>query len=273
MSVDTLSAPQQAPSGAADVDEPRTAEDLLAGGLRTIEGKGISGHLVYERPAYVFDPRRMKNCELGAFSYINGYYTSSLYGCRIGRYCSIAEAVVVGAPEHPVDQFTTHPFSFTRRAHLPQFYDLEEFVRLAPDEDAPLSFVMPQTTTIGHDVWIGAGAFVKRGVTIGDGAVIAAHAVVTHDVPPYAIVVGTPAKVLRLRAPEPLVERLLKLQWWRYDLAPHKRELDFRSLERSTATLETLLAAGRLQTLRPPTFRLTRAAGRFSRVPLPNPLY
>src|SRR3546814_6437771 len=73
------------------------------------------------------------------------------------------------------DQFTTHPFAFTRRQHLPHFYQLEEFERLAPDEDAPETYVQPGVTTLGHDVWVGAGAFIKRGLTIGDGAIIAAH--------------------------------------------------------------------------------------------------
>src|SRR3546814_17860940 len=68
-----------------------TPADLLERGLCVIEGKGITGQLVYERPAYVFDPRRIKNCELGAFSYINGHYTSSLYGSRLGRYCRSEE--------------------------------------------------------------------------------------------------------------------------------------------------------------------------------------
>src|SRR3546814_12652966 len=74
------------------------------------------------------------------------------------------------------DQFTTHPFAYTRRQHLPHFYQLEEFERLAPDEDAPETYVQPGVTTLGHDVWVGAGAFIKRGLTIGDGAIIAAHA-------------------------------------------------------------------------------------------------
>src|SRR3546814_17335644 len=88
------------------------------------------------------------------------------------------------------DQFTTHPFAFTRRQHLPHFYQLEEFERLAPDEDAPETYVQPGVTTLGHDVWVGAGAFIKRGLTIGDGAIIAAPAIVTRDVPPYALAIG-----------------------------------------------------------------------------------
>lgn len=251
----------------------QTPADLLAQGLAVIEGKGILGTLIYERPAFVFDPRRIKNCTLGAFSYINGHYTSSLYGTRVGRYCSIAESVVIGAPEHPVDQFTTHPFAFTRRKYLPHFYQFEEFAALAPDEDAPPTFIPPMVTTLGHDVWVGAGAFIRRGVTVGDGAIVAAHAVVTKDVPPYSIVVGNPARVLRLRTSEALIERLLALQWWRFDLTPHKADLDFTNLPACVETLEVRLAQNQLQLLTPQTWQLTRAQGRFSSQALARPLY
>ena len=69
---------------------------------------------------------------------------------------------------------------------------------------------------IGNRVWIGAGAIITRGVTIGDGAVIGAHSVVTHDVPPYAIVVGAPAKVVRYRFKEEEIDELLQIRWWEW---------------------------------------------------------
>jgi carbonic anhydrase/acetyltransferase-like protein (isoleucine patch superfamily) len=71
---------------------------------------------------------------------------------------------------------------------------------------------------IGNDVWIGYGAYLARGVTIGDGAVIAAHAVVTRDVAPYAVVGGVPAKLIRYRFVPTLIEALLQLRWWDYGL-------------------------------------------------------
>ncbi len=251
-----------------------TPQGLLDHGLKVLEGRSIDGTLRYERPVFVMDPRRVKNCALGAYSYINGYGSVSLYATEVGRYCSIAESAVIGAPEHPTDWLSTHPFAFTRPAHMPKFYESPDFQRLAPEADSegPV-FRLPDKTRIGHDVWIGAGAQIRRGVCIGDGAIVAAHAMVTHDVPPYAVVIGQPARLLRLRFTEPIVARLIKLEWWRYDLAPHKHALDFSRIEAALDELEALLASGRLQPLRPDSYRVHRQGEGFDVEPLPAPLY
>jgi len=76
--------------------------------------------------------------------------------------------------------------------------------------------VGPDRAWIGNDVWLGAGVVVLRGVTIGDGCIVAANAVVTKDLPPYTICGGLPARVLRQRVPDELRDDLLDLQWWRY---------------------------------------------------------
>jgi acetyltransferase-like isoleucine patch superfamily enzyme len=89
------------------------------------------------------------------------------------------------------------------------------------DRKAPALQLHPDTfragpVTFGHDVWVGQGAMFSGGVTIGTGAVVAARALVTRDVPPYAIVGGTPAKIIRMRFSEELVQRLLESRWWRF---------------------------------------------------------
>lgn len=249
-----------------------TSEQLLDLGMEAMGATGLYGVIDFERPSYLFAPRRIKNCSFGAFSYVNGMYTSSMYDTRVGRYCSIAEAAIVGPYEHPTDGLSTHTFAFCSPEDFPPFAVFQDFKDLTTVSKREVN---REFTEIGHDVWIGAGAFIKRGVKIGDGAVVAAHALVTRDVPPYAIVVGQPAKVTRLRFDEKIVERLLKLQWWRYNLAPHKNELDYSRIEASLEGLEQRLAEGRLQELQPETWRLhkVRYKVRFRPERLSQPLY
>lgn len=146
-------------------------------------------------------PAFIAGCTIGAFTYIE-------VGCRlsltdVGRFCSIAPYTIIGMAEHPVATFVaTHP-AFYR--HAPaygyDFVDRDHHTELA-------------RTRIGNDVWIGAGACVRTGVTIGDGAVVGAGSVVTRDVPPYAIVVGAPARVVRHRFDEATVDLLTRTRWW-----------------------------------------------------------
>lgn len=177
-------------------------------------------------------PRRM-----GAFSYALSQLPTHV---GVGRYASIASGVEFLESEHPTRWATTSPFSYSP-------YGLEgvkEYLR----EQGATSFILhpaaefqPGPVTLGHDVWVGQGAMFAGGVTVGDGAIVAARAVVTRDVPPYAIVAGVPARVIRLRFPEPLIERLSALAWWRFGpdvLQP----LDVRDPSLFADRLEALLA-------------------------------
>jgi virginiamycin A acetyltransferase len=96
-------------------------------------------------------------------------------------------------------------------------------------------------TIIGNDVWIGQDATVMRGLTIGDGAVIAASSVVTKDVPPFAIVGGNPAKLIRFRFPPDVIEELMTLRWWRYAY-PVLNGIDLSDIRRSLNDVRLLLA-------------------------------
>ena len=177
--------------------------------------------------------------DVGAFCNLSG---GTINNVRFGRYCSVASGVVVGPHAHPTDWLTS-----SRTAYYPQVNGWDDLV--APQAKGairagkrPFTASCP-VTEIGHDVWIGQGAFVKAGVKIGTGAIIGARATVLRDVPPYAIVVGTPGKVLRLRFPEAVVEKLLASEWWRYciyDLfaAP------FDDVERALGLIAEMAASG-----------------------------
>lgn len=149
---------------------------------------------------------------VGAFCNLSG---GTLNNVDIGRYCSIAQGVVIGSHEHPIDWLTT-----SRAAYVPDVNGWDQMIlgdaaHTLKSKKRPFPQSCP-TTTLGPDVWIGQGAFIKAGVTIGAGAIIGARATVVKDVPPYAIVVGTPGRVLRMRFPDETVARLMALAWWQY---------------------------------------------------------
>lgn len=147
----------------------------------------------------------------GAFSYTNSELDGAM---SVGRYTSISWTVTVMGSAHPSDWASLHPFSHNPR---PLSGIRAYLIDSEADPFRIESFSQgPQDITIGHDVWIGAETMIKRGVTIGDGAVIGARSLVTKDVPPYAIVGGAPARLIRYRFDEDLIEQFLAAQWWRY---------------------------------------------------------
>jgi acetyltransferase-like isoleucine patch superfamily enzyme len=146
---------------------------------------------------------------IGAFTY---FYSGLSVRCTsIGRYCSIAGAVRIGDYEHPTDWLSTSAFQYNENRF--DFHDESDNYDRIPEERADFRGDGP---VIGNDVWIGARAIITRDVTIGDGAVVAGNAVVTKDVPPYAVVGGVPANVIRHRFDDDTVKRLLDLEWWRF---------------------------------------------------------
>jgi chloramphenicol O-acetyltransferase type B len=152
--------------------------------------------------------------ELGAFSYqVSGY----CFGAKIGRYCSFGEEVQIGRQNHPTSWVSTSPaFYLGDRLFELQggFAGAEEYHSYKFSHKGPAT--RAKLTTIGNDVWIGHGALISAGVTIGDGAIVAAHSVVTKDVPPYAVVAGNPAVIKKMRVAPQHVSPLLRLRWWRY---------------------------------------------------------
>jgi virginiamycin A acetyltransferase len=127
-------------------------------------------------------------------------------GSEVGRYCSVGRDLIVWRHDHPSDQLSTHPFFYNKRMGIVEADDIPAV------EDNPLR--------IGHDVWIGDRVMIlARCRSIGNGAIIGAGAVVTGDVPAYAIMVGVPAKPLRLRFDDATIARIEASQWWLLDVA------------------------------------------------------
>ncbi|MES2828415.1 MAG: CatB-related O-acetyltransferase [Bacteroidota bacterium] len=142
------------------------------------------------------------NCEVMSHSYIQK--NSIVLNAKIGKFCSIASNVTLGTGSHKIDSVSTHPSFFLKNTPL-----LKTFV----NEDL---YVPIKHTSIGHDVWIGDKAVIVDGVKIGNGAIIAAGAIVTKDVEPYSIVGGVPAKHIKYRFDEKTILRIEKSKWWDY---------------------------------------------------------
>jgi len=100
---------------------------------------------------------------------------------------------------------------------------------------------------IGNDVWLGTGSIVNRGVTIGDGALIGANAVVTNDIPPYAIAIGSPARVIKYRFTDEIISALQKLKWWDWPVSKIKENFQFISDKPNLGKLEELMNEGSIQ--------------------------
>jgi acetyltransferase-like isoleucine patch superfamily enzyme len=169
-----------------------------------------------------------KNSSIGMYSFINSN-TTVYPDTVIGRYCSIGKNCEIGAFDHPIDWLSTSPFQYNMQLHFPQHQG--ECHQIKPSR--------PNLTTIGNDVWIGSLCIIKRGITIGDGAIIAGGAVVIDDVPPYAIVGGIPAKVLKYRFDETKIEKLKNLKWW--ELLPTQLEkVSFNDIDKALSQIEEI---------------------------------
>jgi acetyltransferase-like isoleucine patch superfamily enzyme len=151
---------------------------------------------------------------ISGYSYIGK--NTVVQNAAIGSFCSIANDVCIGLGKHPIEYFSTSPLFFKKKNPLK--------VSLIDHE---LDFEEYKCIEIGSDVWIGARAIILDGLKIGNGAIIAANAVVTKDVPDYAIVGGCPAKILRYRFSPIKIAKMLESEWYQLKPSEIKSKIEY----------------------------------------------
>ncbi|HYZ63773.1 MAG TPA: DapH/DapD/GlmU-related protein [Acetobacteraceae bacterium] len=192
-------------------------------------GKALGAEPSIHRTASVRASTFGRYCEVGArtkvaeshfgdYSYVVN--DSDIIYTTLGKFCSIAAHTRINPGNHPLDRVMLSHVSYRSSAY-----------GLGPDDSAFFDWRRSTPVTMGHDVWIGHGAVVLPGISIGTGAAIGAGSIVTKDVPPFAVVVGNPGSVLRLRFAERVVADLLEIAWWDWPHAKLGTAMnDFRTL-------------------------------------------
>ena len=163
-------------------------------------------------------------CEILDSDFLDYAYATpnvQIFNAEIGKFCNIATNVRINPTNHPMWRATMHHFTYRSRCH-----------HMGPDDEEIFAWRKAARVVIGPDVWLGHGAIILSGVNIGTGAVVGAGAVVTRDVPPYSIVVGSPARVIRRRVDEETEAALMRVRWWDWSHDQLTAALDdFRRLD------------------------------------------
>lgn len=192
------------------------------------QDKRIGPQIVVPETSQVFNTTFGQYCELGAYNTIeNCHFDDFSYtgpycimqNVQVGKYANIAANVRIGPTDHPYKRPSLHHFTYR-----PQIFGFAEH------EDIEFfDHRYSRTAYIGHDTWIGHGAIIMPEVKIGDGAIIGSGAVATKDIPPYAIAVGLPAKVIKYRFEPEIIAALQEIKWWDWPVEVVKERLaDFQ---------------------------------------------
>jgi len=178
----------------------------LSGFLKYIFNSRVSKFALIDKYSIVNSKARLCRNTKSFHSKIDAYtYVApgtELTYAKIGKFCSIGRSCYIGLPSHPIYNVSTSPIFISKKNVLKFTWTnqniFEEF----------------KEVIIGNDVWIGSRAIIMGGVSIGNGAVIGAGAIVTRDVSDYAIVAGVPAKVIKYRFNDEIIEALQNMHWW-----------------------------------------------------------
>lgn len=209
--------------------------------------KLISPDSIVSKKAVLEDPVRIyafagiqAGAKIGRYTIINRHaFVSGT--TTLGRYCNISRSVEIGASNPPNNMLSTHPFQFSK-SHFDSIPAYTKFKRKYK--------VDTQITTVGHDVSIGAKSILASGVTVGTGAVIGTACFVNFDVPPYAIVEETPARIVGTRFPEQTVEKLLASDWWTF--TPEElKNVSFDQIDTAITQIALLHAAEPAKKVKP----------------------
>ncbi len=189
-----------------------------------LQGKSIRNSKINDT-AKIYSGTEFYDSSIGKHSYIG--YNSEIHSCDIGSFCSIANGLVVGGAKHPLEWVSTssvfyHVGGGTGR-HL-----------------GNLKIEPIKRTKIGNDVWIGSRVTIIQGITIGNGAAIGAGSIVTKDVPPYAVVVGCPARIIKYRFDKETINELQKSKWWEMtDVDLRKYSSKFNNVHEFLSSIKT----------------------------------
>ena len=174
-----------------------------------IKGANSLYNTKIEKPTKLYSPYKIRESEIGAYTYIA--FNSQIRNVKIGKFCSIGPNFFAGWGIHPTNGISTSPcFYSTKKQCGYTFSDTDKIEER-------------KTITIGNDVFIGANVIILDDVSIGNGAIIGAGTIVSKDVPDYAIVAGSPMRIIRYRFEPQIIEKLQQIQWW--DFAENKLSL------------------------------------------------
>lgn len=175
--------------------------------LKKLTNKHISFSAIWDKRTsfspfvHILSGAKLNNVKIGKYSRIG--VNCQVTSATIGNFTAIGKDTVITVGQHPTNYLTSHSI-FYKKGNW-GWHD---------DWIAPIDFKSDKHVTIGNDVWIGRQCIIMDGVEIGDGAIVATGAVVTKDVPPYAIVGGVPAKVIKYKFPQEVIDRLEEIKWW-----------------------------------------------------------